>query len=122
MASQLKKTSHKTCRDLESALETLADVKANRGKPMSEKDVAKLEKNCRKLEEALVKSDRDYRDSNMKTEEARLAWEASMYRCCQVSGGSRRHKILSEELFSCLSLWYARLWKPWSWRGASKCS
>jgi hypothetical protein len=80
---RLKKTSHKTCRDLESALETLADVKANRGKPMSEKDVAKLEKNCRKLEEALVKSGRDYRDSNMKTEEARLAWEAAMYRCCQ---------------------------------------
>ena len=76
--------SHKTCRDLESTLETLADVKANRGKPMSEKDVAKLEKNCRKLEESLVKSDREYRESNMKTEEARLAWEAAMYRCCQV--------------------------------------
>ena len=80
----MKKTSHKTCRELESSLETLADVKAGRGKPMSEKDVAKLEKSCRKLEESLVKCDREYKESNMRTEEARLAWENAMYRCCQV--------------------------------------
>lgn len=80
---RMKKTSHKTCRDLESSLETLADVKAGRGKPMSEKDVAKLEKTCRKLEESLVKCDREYKESNMRTEEARLAWENAMYRCCQ---------------------------------------
>ena len=65
------------------------DVKANRGKPMSEKDVTKLERNCKKLEEALVKSDRDYKEANMKTEEARLAWEAAMYRCCKVRLGGR---------------------------------
>ena len=83
----MKKSSHKTCRDLESSLENLADMKAGRGsKPMSEQAVTKLEKNCRKLEEMLVKNDREYKESNMRTEEARLSWEAAMYRCCQVSG------------------------------------
>lgn len=81
----MKKASHKTCRDLENSLEALADVKVGRGKPMSEKDIAKLEKNCRKLEETLVKHDREYKDSNIRTEETRLAWETAMYRCCQVN-------------------------------------
>ena len=85
----MKKSSQKTCRDLESSLETLEDVKAGRGKPMSEKDVGKLEKNVRKLEESLVKNDREYKESNMRTEEARLAWEGAMYRCCQVRGEGR---------------------------------
>ena len=85
---KMKKLSHKTCRDLESSLDNLADVKAGKGKPISEKDIAKLEKTCRKLEESLVKNDREYKESNMKTEEARLAWEAAMYRCCQVGVAS----------------------------------
>ncbi len=52
---------------------------------MTERDVHKLEKSARKMEEALVKADRDYRDSNIKTEESRLAWEAAMFHCCRVS-------------------------------------
>ena len=32
----------------------------------------------------MSKSDREYRESNLRTEEARLAWEVAMYRCCQV--------------------------------------
>jgi len=36
------------------------------------------------MEDGLVKADREYRDSNMKTEEARLSWEAAMYKCCNV--------------------------------------
>ena len=51
---------------------------------MTEKDIHKLEKSCRKMEESLIKADREYRDSNLKTEEARLSWEAAMYKCCQV--------------------------------------
>ena len=43
-----------------------------------------MEKTCRKLEESLVKVNREYRDSNIKTEETRLAWESAMYRCCRV--------------------------------------
>lgn len=27
--------------------------------------------------------DREYKDSNVKTEEVRLTWESSMYRCCR---------------------------------------
>ena len=84
LSSQQKKNTHKQCRDLESSWEQLEDVKNGRGKTMSEKDIHKLEKSCRKMEEALVKSDREYRDSNLKTEEARLTWEAAMYKCCQV--------------------------------------
>ena len=84
LSSQQKKNTHKQCRDLEASWEQLEDVKNGRGKTMSEKDIHKLEKSCRKMEEALVKSDREYRDSNLKTEEARLTWEAAMYKCCQV--------------------------------------
>lgn len=52
---------------------------------MTERDIHKLEKSARKMEESLVKADREYRDSNLKTEESRLSWEAAMYRCCRVS-------------------------------------
>ena len=87
---------------------------------MSEKDVAKLEKNCHKLEEMLVKNDREYRDSNIKTEEARLAWEAAMYRCCQVGGRGGRREVMDESVFGdypgC-SLPPSRPWSIWSWRG-----
>ncbi len=51
---------------------------------MTEKDIHRLEKSARKMEEALVKADREYREANVKTEESRLAWEAAMYRCCRV--------------------------------------
>ena len=54
-------------------------------KPVSDKDIHKMEKSARKMEEALVKAEREYRDSNLKTEEARLSWEAATYRCFQVS-------------------------------------
>ena len=53
----------------------------------------KLEKSCRKLEEALMKADREYKDSNLKTEQSRLGWEAAMYQCCKVGhyrGGAGR--------------------------------
>ena len=60
-------------------------VHVHRGKPgATEKDIHKLEKLSRSKEESLIKGDREYRDSNLKTEESRLAWESSMYRCCQV--------------------------------------
>ena len=55
-----------------------------------------VEENVRKSEESLVKAgerqlinkllinvDQEYKDSNFKTEELRLAWESSMYRCCR---------------------------------------
>lgn len=32
---------------------------------------------------SLLSLDRDYKDSNVRTEEARLGWESSMYRCCR---------------------------------------
>lgn len=28
-------------------------------------------------------TDREYKDSSIRTEESRLSWETSMYRCCQ---------------------------------------
>lgn len=83
---QCKKSAHKQCRDLESSWDQLRDAKDGRGKMMSEKDIYRLEKSCRKMEEALIKADREYRDTNLKTEEARLAYESAMYRCCQVNG------------------------------------
>ena len=91
---------------------------------MSEKDVAKLEKNCRKLEEALVKSDRDYKESNIKTEEARLAWETAMYRCCQVSGCKGSAICLSPHTHTHTHIHThtGSHWRLWSWRGVSRCS
>ncbi len=50
----------------------------------AEKEVQKLERSSRKLEESLMKADREYRDSNIKTEQCRLGWEAALYNCCRV--------------------------------------
>ena len=77
---QNKKNAFKSCRDLEASWDQLEESK----KVKTDKDVHKMEKTCRKLEESLVKADREYRDSNIKTEESRLAWESAMYRCCRV--------------------------------------
>ena len=85
------------CKDLEGNWEQLEDVKNNRGKPMSDKDIQKLEKTCRKLEESLVRADREYRDTNIRTEEARLAWESAMYRCCRVSPRNYHHNHFSKK-------------------------
>jgi hypothetical protein len=49
----------------------------------NDKDINKIEKNVRTSEEKFGKADRDYKDSNIKTEECRLSWESSMYRCCR---------------------------------------
>lgn len=83
-----KRGNHKQTRELEGCWEQLEEVKRDRTygrdkKPVSDKDIHKLEKSARKMEESLVKAEREYRDSNFKTEEARLAWEAATYRCCQ---------------------------------------
>jgi len=88
-----KKIAHKHCRDLETNWELLEEVKNGRGKPMTEKDIHKLEKTCRKMEESLIKADRDYRDSNLKTEEARLSWEAAMYKCCQTNEALEQERL-----------------------------
>lgn len=37
------------------------------------------------MEDSLSKMDREFQDSNIRTEEARLGWETAMYRYCQVS-------------------------------------
>lgn len=71
-----KRTAFKTCRDLEVNWDQL-----KRGG--NDKDVHRLEKSCRKLEDALMKADREYRDSNLKTEHCRLGWESAVYQCCK---------------------------------------
>ena len=45
--------------------------------------------------------DRDYKDSNVRTEEARLNWESSMYRCCRHLESLERVRL--EEVSSVLS-------------------
>lgn len=77
---QNKKTAFKTCRDLEVSFEQLKGVRGGG----ADKDANKLEKSIRKLEESLTKADREYRESNIKTEHSRLSWESAMYQCCQV--------------------------------------
>ncbi len=79
---QSKKSAFKSCRDVETSWEQLKELKSSR--PAGDKDANKLEKSCRKMEESLMKIDREYRESNIKTEQARLSWEASMYQCCKV--------------------------------------
>ncbi|XP_064401816.1 nostrin-like [Halichondria panicea] len=85
--SQLKnkRSAYKSCRDLETNWEQLKDMKSGKSvKTVAEKDITKMERSCRKMEESLVKADREYRDSNIKTEESRLGWESAMYKCCNV--------------------------------------
>ena len=43
------------------------------------KEIQNLKRSIRKLEESLMKADREYRYSNIKTEQCRLKWEAAMY-------------------------------------------
>jgi len=74
----------KSCKELETSWEQLKELKNSR--PAGDKDAHKLEKSCRKMEESLMKLDREYRESNIKTEQARLSWEAAMYSCCKVCG------------------------------------
>ena len=76
-----KRTAHSRCRELEQNLDQL-EVLRRRG-TATEKEVSKVDQKCRKSEESLLKSDREYKDSNIKTEETRLCWESSMYRCCR---------------------------------------
>ena len=49
----------------------------------------------------LLLIDRDYKDSNIRTEEARLSWESSMYRCCRHLEGLERVRL--EEVSSAIS-------------------
>ena len=67
---------------MESNWDQLQDLRGTRGG--SDKDVHKQEKVCRKMEDSLMKADREYRDSNLKTEMCRLGWENAMYQCCKV--------------------------------------
>jgi hypothetical protein len=79
---KLKKTAHLRCRELEQCLDQLESMKSRKG-ATNDKDINKIEKNVRTSEEKFGKADRDYKDSNIKTEECRLSWESSMYRCCR---------------------------------------
>lgn len=44
--------------------------------------------------------DRDYKELNKKSEAARLAWEASMHRCCTVSVSMCAHIRVRHSVFS----------------------
>lgn len=46
------------------------------------------------MEESLCKVDGDFQDSNIKTEEARLAWETAMYRYCQTLESLENERLL----------------------------
>ena len=97
---QNKRAAFKSCRDLEAGWDQLEDGRGTK----TDKDIHKMEKTCRKLEESLIKVDREYRDSNIKTEESRLAWESAMYRCCRVKNKNNNYVILSTNALKVLNI------------------
>ncbi|XP_031568127.1 nostrin-like [Actinia tenebrosa] len=78
-----KKNSYSKAKEVETLHEQLEEFRLGRGRPISERDVVKLEGKIKKAKEASSKTDKEYRDIYKKTERTRLEWEASMSKCCQ---------------------------------------
>eukprot|EP00731_Ephydatia_muelleri_P007681 Em0004g19a len=91
---KLKKAAHKQFKDMELGWDQLDAMKRGEGKPMADKDVQKFEKACRKMEDSLSKMDREFQDSNIRTEEARLGWETAMYRYCQTLESLENERLI----------------------------
>ncbi|XP_065840132.1 nostrin-like [Oscarella lobularis] len=91
-----KRNNYSKAKDCEVAHEQWEEAKSGRGKPVSEKDVQRMEAKVKKAIESAAKQDTDYREACRKAEEARQGWETAMYNCCQKFQGmdEEREKYL----------------------------
>ncbi|KAK4296966.1 hypothetical protein Pmani_030570 [Petrolisthes manimaculis] len=86
-----KKQCHTNCRDNEKIQDMTLEARLGRGKTLSEKETIKTEKQRRKAEESVQKSDLEYYTCCIRAERARLEWESAVYK------GSSCFQTLEEE-------------------------
>eukprot|EP00118_Oscarella_pearsei_P025921 m.309045 g.309045 ORF g.309045 m.309045 type:complete len:548 (+) comp45349_c0_seq1:36-1679(+) len=87
-----KRNNFGKAKDCEVAHEQLEEAKSGRGKPVSEKDIQKMEMKVKRAIESAAKQDQDYREHCRKAEESRQGWEAAMYNCCQKFQGMEEER------------------------------
>lgn len=96
MEGKSKKQCYGNCRENEKIQDTMLESRIGRGKTLSDKETMKLEKQRRKAEEAVQKSDLEYYTCCVRTERARLEWESAIYK------GSNCFQTLEEERLQAL--------------------
>ncbi|KAK8740521.1 hypothetical protein OTU49_002952 [Cherax quadricarinatus] len=94
--SKAKKQCYSNCRDNEKIQDIMLEARLGRGKTLSDKETIKMEKQRRKAEEAVQKSDLDYYTCCVRAERARLEWESAVYK------GSSCFQTLEEERLQAL--------------------
>ncbi|XP_037795203.1 nostrin-like isoform X1 [Penaeus monodon] len=94
--SKSKKQCYGNCRENEKIQDMMLEARLGRGKTLSEKEALKVEKQRRKAEEAVQKSDLEYYTCCIRTERARLEWESAIYK------GSNCFQTLEEERLQAL--------------------
>ncbi|XP_047499180.1 uncharacterized protein LOC125045783 isoform X4 [Penaeus chinensis] len=94
--SKSKKQCYGNCRENEKIQDMMIEARLGRGKTLSEKEALKVEKQRRKAEEAVQKSDLEYYTCCIRTERARLEWESAIYK------GSNCFQTLEEERLQAL--------------------
>ncbi|XP_071513677.1 uncharacterized protein Nost isoform X3 [Panulirus ornatus] len=94
--SKAKKQCYSNCRENEKIQDMMLEARLGRGKTLSDKETMKMEKQRRKAEEAVQKSDLDYYTCCIRAERARLEWESAVYK------GSSCFQTLEEERLQAL--------------------
>ncbi|KAK7073301.1 hypothetical protein SK128_027063 [Halocaridina rubra] len=96
MEGKSKKQCYNYCRENEKIQDIMLESRIGRGKTLSDKEAVKMEKQRRKSEEAVQKSDLEYYTCCVRTERARLEWETAIYK------GSNCFQTLEEERLQAL--------------------
>ncbi|KAF2354268.1 SH3 domain [Trinorchestia longiramus] len=91
-----KKQSHSACRENEKIQDMALEARLGRGKTLSEKETAKMEKQRRKAEELVQRSEAEYYTCAVRAERARLEWESAIYK------GTTCFQTLEEERLAAL--------------------
>ncbi|RXG72824.1 Nostrin [Armadillidium vulgare] len=91
-----KKNCYHNARENEKIQDIVLDSRLGRGRSISDKEMVKLEKQRRKAEEAVQKSDVEYYSYCIRTERARQEWESAVYK------GSNCFQTLEEERLAAL--------------------
>ncbi|XP_045110666.1 uncharacterized protein LOC123504311 isoform X3 [Portunus trituberculatus] len=94
--SKSKKQSYNNCRENEKIQDMMLEARLGRGKTLTDKETIKMEKQRRKAEEAVQKSDLEYYTCCIRAERARLEWESAVYK------GSSCFQTLEEERLQAL--------------------
>lgn len=91
-----KKQSHSACRENEKIQDMSLEARLGRGKTLSEKEAVKMEKQRRKAEEMVQRSEVEYYTCSVRAERARLEWESAIYK------GTTCFQTLEEERLAAL--------------------